>query len=368
MEIATFLLRRIVSGIVTVLALIALTFVVFWALHTQSYRFIYSSQEISQYQINHANHLLGIDKPLYVQYVDYVGKLLHGDFGKLWTGAQIVNGNSQLQQQSVRSVVMPELRITLSIILGGALLVVLLALPLGTFTGTRVGSFSDRAVSWATLLGICTHPLVLGAILSLYFGFEHLNWLPGGGYCPLGGPPHISSNPLSPSAPTFVGCGGLHDWFLHLILPWITFALLFIALYTRMVRASVADTLHEDFVRTARAKGASEARVLRSHVLPSASLRVLTMVGMEIGTAIGVCIYIEAAFGMYGLAYQGVRSMGVAIGGMDLPMMLAIVTLITLVVVVGNLIVDLLYAVLDPRAGRETARGGALKAPVGGVF
>ena len=91
------------------------------------------------------------------------------------------------------------------------------------------------------------------------------------------------------------------DWATHLILPWLTFALLFLALYTRMIRASVAETIHEDFVRTARAKGASQTRVLARHVLPSAGLRVLTMVGMEIGTAIGVCIYIESAFSIDGL-------------------------------------------------------------------
>jgi peptide/nickel transport system permease protein len=320
-----------------------------------------SAQHLTDYQIAHANHLLGLDKPKVVQYGDYIWRLLHGDFGHAWGGTRLM-GN-QLQQQAVGPIVFPELRVTLSIILGGAVVVVLFALPFGTFTGTRIGSFGDRAVSWATLVGICTHPLVLGALLSLYFGFSHLNWLPGGGYCQLGGARPFTA----PSGQIFAGCGGLHDWFVHLILPWITFGLLFIALYTRMIRASVADTLHEDFVRTARAKGASELRVLRSHVLPSASLRVLTMVGMEIGTAIGVCIYIETAFGMLGVGRQAVFAMGISVGGIDLPIMLGIVTLITLIVVIGNLVVDALYAVLDPRAGRETARGGA-KSPVGGVF
>jgi peptide/nickel transport system permease protein len=106
---------------------------------------------------------------------------------------------------------------------------------------------------------------------------------------------------------------------------------------------------------------------MRSHVLPSASLRVLTMVGMEIGTAIGICIYIESAFGMQGLGKEAVLAMGGAASNIDLPFTLAIVTLITLVVVVGNLVVDVLYAVLDPRAGRETARGRT-KTLVGGVF
>ena len=134
-----------------------------------------------------------------------------------------------------------------------------------------------------------------------------------------------------------------------------------------MIRVSVAETLHEDFVRTARAKGAGETRVLAFHVLPSASLRVLTMVGMEIGTAIGVAIYVEAAFGIRGLGRLAVVAMGGANRSLDLPLILAVVSVITVIVVVGNLIVDLAYAVLDPRAARETVRTRT-KSLAGGVF
>jgi peptide/nickel transport system permease protein len=361
-RIGAFLVRRIATALFTLLALLALTFIVYWAIPSTPEFFVYGSPHLSDYQIHHADHLLGIDRPKVVQYVSYVWHLAHGDFGKAWTGSQIVLDNNHLQQPAVQGLVMPELWATLSIILGGAILVVLIAIPLGTYTGTRVGSFGDRAVSWATVVGICTHPLVLGALLATYIGAEHLNWLPSGGYCPIRAP-HASPGASYGPPP----CSGVHQWAVHLMLPWITFALLFLALYTRMIRASVADTIHEDFVRTARSKGARESRVLRSHVLPSASLRVLTMVGMEIGTAIGVCIYIETAFGIQGLGRQAVFAFGGAQGGIDLPLTLGIVTLITLVVVVGNLIVDTLYAVLDPRAGRETA-SGRNKTLVGGVF
>lgn len=366
-RIAAFFVRRLVVALFTLLVLLALTFAVYWALPSTPATYLYPfASHLTAYQIHHADHLLGIDRPKIVQYLSYLWHLAHGDFGKQWTGAQIVLDNNHLQQSPVGPQIVPELWATLSIILGGAVLVVLLAIPLGTYTGTRVGSVSDRLVSWATLVGICTHPLVLGSLLATYIGFEHLNWLPSGGYCPLRAP---HGPPAGPSVlqTTPVTCSGVHQWAVHLILPWITFALLFLALYTRMIRASVADTIHEDFVRTARAKGARESRVLRSHVLPSASLRVLTMVGMEIGTAIGVCIYIETAFGIQGLGRQAVLAFGGAANGIDLPLTLGIVTLITLVVVIGNLLVDTLYAVLDPRAGRETARGRS-KSLVGGVF
>jgi peptide/nickel transport system permease protein len=355
MRIVGFLIRRVAAAVFTLLALIAITFIVYWALPSSPVRFIYTSQQISHYQVTHANHLLGLDRPKIVQYGSYLWHLAHGNLGGQWSGAELVN-NDHLVEQPLGPIVFPALRETLSIILGGAVLVLLLSVPLGVLAGRKVGSAADRVISTGTLIGICTHPMVLGLILSLYFGAGHLDLLPAGGYCPLS----RGNDPL-------VQCGGVHDWTLHLILPWITFALLFLALYTRMIRSSVSDTLHEDFVRTARAKGAGEVRVMRSHVLPSASLRVLTMVGMEIGTAIGICIYIESAFGMQGLGKEAVLAMGGAASNIDLPFTLAVVTLITVIVVLGNLIVDVLYAVLDPRAGRETARSRT-KSLAGGIF
>src|SRR5262249_29142620 len=129
---------------------------------------------------------------------------------------------------------------------------------------------------------------------------------------------------------------------------------------------SVAETLPEDYVRTARAKGAHELRVMTRHVLPNASLRVLTMVGMEVGTAIGVCAYLETAYNMNGLGREAIFTM-IGNGGLDLPLILAIVTVITLIVVVGNLIVDALYAVVDPRV-RFGTRESRTKSLAGGVI
>jgi peptide/nickel transport system permease protein len=134
-----------------------------------------------------------------------------------------------------------------------------------------------------------------------------------------------------------------------------------------MIRASVAETIHEDFVRTARAKGASQTRLLARHVLPSAGLRVLTMVGMETGTAIGVCIYIESAFSIDGLGRLAVQTLGGGGFALILPSTLIIVVLITLIVVIGNLVVDALYAVLDPRVGLQQGEQRT-KSLVGGVF
>jgi peptide/nickel transport system permease protein len=339
MRVAVFVGRRLAAGVLTLLALLLVTFAVYWALPSTPAQILYPGKiHLSNDEIRIGNHLLGADKPKAEAYGDYLWQLAHLDFGKAWTGAELVHNRTALKQQRLNPLVLGELVRTLSLLLGGALLVVLIAVPLGAWTGTRIGSWSDRTVMTVTLVGICTHPMVLGNVLQLAFGYRHLGWIMDIGYCP-----------LRPSE--WDRCGGIHDWSIHLLLPWVTFALLYLALYTRMVRASVADTLHEEFVRTARAKGASELRVLGRHVLPSASLRVLTMVGLEIGTAIGLCIYIEHVFSLNGIASAAIDAMGGAESNIDLPYTLALVTLITVVVVLGNLVVDALYAILDPRAG-----------------
>jgi peptide/nickel transport system permease protein len=136
-----------------------------------------------------------------------------------------------------------------------------------------------------------------------------------------------------------------------------------------MIRASVSESLHEDYVRTARAKGARERRVMARHVLPNASLRVLTMVGMDIGTALGVAVFVEFAYGFFGLARLSINAMtgDPAAEATDLPMLLAVVTVIALIVVIGNLIVDTLYAVVDPRTGAAD-RPGRTKEIAAGVM
>jgi peptide/nickel transport system permease protein len=346
--------------------MIALGFALYFAIEKQPpvetyFPSVAHGAPATKQQTDLVRHLFYLDRSKIGLYFGYVGHLAHGDFGHLSTikldaaqNGHIVRAGPAAPYQA--------LRVTLSILVGGAVLVLLLSLPLGAIAGSRIGSWADRSISFVALVLVCTHPMMLGLILKSAGG--RVSWLPTDGYCTfVKHPPPPGVAFPSGSQP----CGGPIDWATHLILPWLTFALLFLALYTRMIRASVAETIHEDFVRTARAKGASQTRILGRHVLPSAGLRVLTMVGMEIGTAFGICIYIESAFGMTGLARQAVFAMGGATSQIDLPFTLAIVVLVTLIVVVGNFIVDVLYAVFDPRTGRESARGGE-KPLLGGVF
>ena len=367
----TFMVRRTLAGLFTIWAIVTIAFFIFWAIPQEPAQFVYPyAQHLTPYMVKHGNHLLGTDRPILTQYGDYLWHLLQGDFGKQWDGAQLIQ-NTSLARLPIGPQLQNWLPVTLSIVLGGAVLVVLLSVPLGAIAGRRIGALSDRTISLVALIGICTHPMVIGLILRGIFG-EHFHWAPIGGYCPISGSPHNGGPPTGPVDPFQVRtgsggpCGGVVDWSSHLVLPWLTFALLFLALYTRMVRASVAETLPEDYVRTARAKGAGELRVMTRHVLPNASIRVLTMVGMEVGTAIGVCAYIETAYNMNGLGREAIFAM-IGGGGLDLPIILAIVTVITLIVVVGNLLVDALYAVVDPRVrfGTQETRTKSL---AGGVI
>src|SRR5256885_15345968 len=145
--------------------------------------------------------------------------------------------------------------------------------------------------------------------------------------------------------PVGTQCGGPVQWFYHLILPWITFAILFAALYVRMIRANVMETLNEDYVRTARAKGAPESLVLRRHVLRNAMLPVVTMLGMDIAIALGGAVLIETVFGLPGLGYLAIQS----VQQFDLPKIIGVTVVASVMVIIFNLLVDLLYAVIDPR-------------------
>jgi len=180
------------------------------------------------------------------------------------------------------------------------------------------------------LIGISAHPVWLGLLLSYFIGYR-LGLTPLGGYCDL----------VNPST----ACGGPVQWAHAMILPWITFAILFAALYVRMIRANVMEAMNEDYVRTARAKGAPEHQVMRSHVLRNAMLPVVTMLGMDIGLAMGGAIFTESVFGLPGIG----RTAVVALEGFDLPTVQGIVVFATVAIIVFNLAVDLLYAVIDPR-------------------
>jgi peptide/nickel transport system permease protein len=266
----------------------------------------------------------GIHGPVYHEY---------GVF--LWRIVTVQSlGRSTTSREDVNTTLKRAAPITASLIFGGAVFWMLVSIPIGILSALRPRSLLDRLAMLFVLIGISVHPIWLGLILVYVFGHK-LNLFPLGGYCDFF------------YAGASEGCGGPRQWAYHLLLPWVTFGMLFAALYVRMIRASVLETLHNDYVTTARAKGASEWRVVRGHVLKNAFLPVITMLGMDIGVAFAGSVFVESVFGLPGIGRLAVRSLQ----RQDLPPIMGIIVLVTVAILIFNLVVDLLYAWIDPRVG-----------------
>jgi len=270
-----------------------------------------------------ATEKLGLDKPVLVQYVRYLDRLVvHQDLGTSYATGQSINQKIKMAAP-----------VTASLVFGGAVLWMIIGLSVGIFSALRPRSLIDRAAMIFVLIGVSAHPVWLGLIFSYFFGVKwHIT--PIADYANFFGAAPGSGEP-----------GGPAQWAYHMILPWMTFAILFAALYVRMIRANVMETLNEDYVRTARAKGAPEQRILFAHVLRNALLPVVTMLGMDIGVALGGAIFTETVYQLPGLG----RTVVVAIGNEDLAIVEGVVVFATVAILFFNLIVDLLYAWIDPR-------------------
>ena len=308
-----YVARRLVWAIVLCLALSLVTFVLFYVIPQNSVRLRGTGvTDIEKWSKLHGS--------VVTQYGQWVGHIAQGSLDR-----------SFYSRRPVTEIIGNAAPITLSLTIGAAFLWMLIALPLGVLSAMRPRSLIDRAGMTLVLIGLSVHPIWLGLMLSYVFGYK-LDLFPKGGYCDLIGPE--------------TSCGGPVQWAFHLMLPWITFAMVFAALYTRMIRASVAETMTEEYVKLAHAKGLSEWQALRKHVLPNALVPVVTMLAMDIGRlALPTALFVETAFGLPGVG----RIFYQAILRNDLPVLAGVIIVSSLAVVVLNLVADLLYAVLDPR-------------------
>jgi peptide/nickel transport system permease protein len=321
-----FLIRRLLWAGFLFIAVTLVTYVIFFLAPANPERIICGGERARPGCLEKVRDELALDKPIVVQYGKFLQRLvIDRDLGK-----------SYITEQSVNEIIGKAAPVTASLVFGGAVLWMFIGLSVGIFSALRPRSLLDRAAMVFVLVGVSAHPVWIGLIFSYFFGAK-LGWTPITGYC----------DAVSP--PPGLGCGGIVDWAWHMILPWMTFAILFAALYVRMVRANVLETMNEDFVRTARAKGAPESRVMRSHILRNAMLPVVTMLGMDIGIALGGAIFTEAVYTLPGLG----RTAVVAIDQYDLPIVQGVVVFGTLAIIVFNLVVDILYAWIDPRIRLE---------------
>jgi peptide/nickel transport system permease protein len=329
-----YLIRRLLWAIVLFLVVTLVTYVIFFLVPNDLAAKV-AGQGSSQAQRARAIHYLGLDRPVYVQYTRFLWRLIkpipvHVGGVPVFVRPRGDLGRSFVQALPVNNVIGSAAPVTASLVFGGVIVWLLIALPIGILSALRPRSLLDRVSMTFVLIGISAHPVWIGLIFAYVFGFK-LGWFPIQGYCDV----------INPST----DCGGPVQWAYHMFLPWVTYAILFAALYVRMIRANVMETLNEDYVRTARAKGAPEWRVLRSHVLRNALLPVVTMLGMDIGLGLGGAIFTETIYGLPGLGKTAIRAIGIN----DLPIVMGVVVFATLAIIAFNLIIDLLYAWIDPR-------------------
>jgi peptide/nickel transport system permease protein len=340
-----YVIRRISVAIVLLWLLSVITFAVYLKVPQDPAGFLVDIQHASPQQIAHAHHVLGTDRPAVVQYGKYVWRLVHGDFGLSWATIRFFGGSPT--GAPVGALLWRASLVTASLVLGGFVLLLAIAVPLGAFLATRPRSLLDRLSLGLSVAAISTHPLVVGLVLQLFLG-NRWKLLPASGYC--------STNGASQGLSTVPTCGGVGQWAWHLVLPWITFALFFVALYMRIVRTRMLEVLEEPWVRTARAKGASEFRIVRSHALRNALAPIVTMTAMDAGTAIGVAMYIETVFGLPGLGRTMISALA-GFQGYDLPVILGVTLVAAAAIIVLNLIADLVLLAIDPTVTRRAGRG-----------
>jgi peptide/nickel transport system permease protein len=318
-----YLVRRTLWAILLFIVITFVTFVIFYVGPNNPARAVCGGEQAKRECLVRATEKLGLDQPMPVQYWKFVKQLVvHQDLGTSFATSQSVN--ERIKQAAP---------VTASLVFGGAILWMMIGLTVGIFSALKPRSLIDRFAMIFVLIGVSAHPVWIGLILEYVFGVK-LGWTPIANYANFFGAPSDSGQP-----------GGPWQWFYHLILPWCTFALLFAALYVRMIRANVMETLNEDFVRTARAKGAPERQVLISHVLRNALLPVVTMLGMDIGIGLGGAIFTESVFQLPGLGQTAI----IGINNQDLAIVQGVIVFATVAIIVFNLLVDLMYAWIDPR-------------------
>jgi peptide/nickel transport system permease protein len=321
--VAAYVIRRVASALVLLFALTLVTYAVYFKIPSDPGLYIIGNPHPTPAQIKAADHKLGTDRPVIVQYLSFLDRMLHGNLGRSYASGE-----------PVVSIIRASAPVTASVVLGGAVLLSMAAVALGILSALRGHSRLDWVVATLPLLGIALHPLAVGLILRSTFA-SHLHVAPSGGYCSLAGGGGG-------------GCSGFEHWFSHLILPWVTFALFLLPLYVRMVRTRVLETLDEPHVMVARGKGATERRVVGMHVMPLVLPSLVAMLAMDAGAALTAAIYIEVAFGLPGLGQTALFAQQGFVG-FDLPVITGIVVVVAGAVIALNAVADIVAVRLDPR-------------------
>jgi len=323
--------RRLAWALVTAVLASVVTFVLFWTIPDEKFSLAWrlgGAERGNEATRARAVDKYGLDDPLPVQYERLMKEILSGEVN-CFNGCDPTETNALSQPESVRAAFIEALPVTLSLVAGAGVIAIGLGLWLALICVRHRGGRLDRLVSAAATAAYSVPSLVLAALL---WGFVAYRWelLPLDGYVPL------TENPF--------------EWFRHLLLPWIAAALPFAGAYAQVVRASLLETIGQDHVRTARAKGLSERRVLRRHVLRNGLIPPMNIWGLDFSHAFGgYVLYVEVIFGLPGVGLLTAASLF----SLDLPPIIALAIYLSIVVVVASALVDIAVAYLDPRIRRS---------------
>lgn len=310
---ARFALRRLLSMVAVLFAISVLTFLIFEAIPNDDPAQALAGRIATPAQVDRVRQEWGFDKPIYVQYFRMMEKVFDGSV------------ISYSQQLNVEQQIWRDLPATISLTVGAAILWFTLGVLFGTLSAVSAGKGLDRGLTVVAMIGVSTPVFLLGTLMIYYLGYK-LEWFPSSGYVPL------TTNPW--------------QWFTHLIMPWVALSVLYVGIYSRIVRSSLLETMGQDFVRAARAKGLSERQTLIRHSLRNSLLPVLSLWGLDIAAVLGGgAILTESVFNLQGVGQYAADS----IARLDVPPILVITLFGATVVVILSALTDILYAALDPR-------------------
>ncbi len=322
-----YLLRRLLGVVLVLLIVTAVTYLVFFLLPSDPAR-LSCGKPCTPEQHAQVTALLGYNHAVPIQYLQFLKGIVVGrSYG---SGAAAVHcsapcfGYSFPQGQSVTSLIAGRFPITLSIAVGAAVLWLLFGVATGTVAALYRGTWLDRVVTIGALGGVSAPTFLVGLLGILVFGFK-FNVLPVNGYVP------ITADPAG--------------WAFHLVLPWCTLAFVSAAIYTRLTRTQLLEVLSEEYIAVARAKGLSQSRVVGRHALRASLTPIITLFALDLGGLLGGAVITEKVFGMQGLGSLLID----AVGSSDLPVVVGCTVFAGALIVLANLVVDLLYGVLDPR-------------------
>jgi peptide/nickel transport system permease protein len=310
---ARFVVRRVMAMVLVLFLISVLTFLLFEAIPNGDPALRLAGRQATADEIQQIRHKFGFDKPVYVQYVKTMDNIFTGQ------------AYSYTQGFNVLDEVKAGLPATLSLALGAGVFWLLASILVGTLAAIKAGRYTDKVLTVLAMTGVSFPPFFLGAVLIYYLGYK-ANIFPLGGYVKL------TDDPV--------------QWFVHLILPWLTLSVLFIGFYSRVLRSTILDAVNEDYVRTARAKGLSERQILIRHVLRNSLIPIISLWGLDLAQVIGGgAILTESVYNLHGVGQLARDS----IGRLDIVPILVIVMLTAFAVVIFGALIDVLYAVLDPR-------------------